>query len=125
MQQGVPISVGGTVRGCPSQDLGVLKAPHFQELHLEVLLAEWRVVEGLTVLCVSPEQIGVKGQSLPSSSTCKSKQDGWDLLSPPCHLSRGTGPADKVFQDCAHLPAFCPVATVQSWAGAALSCLLC
>lgn len=57
------------VRGCPLWDLHVLKAPHFQELHLEVLLAERRVVKGLAVLCVPTEQVGIKGQSLASPST--------------------------------------------------------
>ena len=70
-------------RGCPPRHLGVLKAPHFQELHLEVLLAERRIVEGLAVLRAPPEQVGVEGQSLASPSTCKSKRDGWDLLAPP------------------------------------------
>ena len=88
-RRGVPVSVGGAARGCPPWDLGVLKAPHFQELHLEVLLAERRVVKGLAVLRAPPEQIGVEGQSLASPSTCKSKQDGRDLLSPPCRPSQG------------------------------------
>jgi len=111
--------------GCSPRDLDVLKAPHFQELHLEVLLAERRVVEGLAVLRVPPEQVGVKGQSLASPSTCKSKARWSDLLPPPRHPSQGTIPADGVSQDCTHLSAFCPLATVQSWAGDALGCLLC
>lgn len=86
--RGVPVSVGSAMRGCPPEDLGVLKAPHFQELHPEVLLAEWRVVEGLAVLRAPPEQVGIEGQSLASPSTCKSKQDGWDLLPPSLWLTK-------------------------------------
>lgn len=118
------LHIGSAVRGRPSRDLGVLKAPHFQELHLEVLLAERRVVEGVAVLRAPPEQVGVEGQSLASTSTCKNKQGGWDLLSPPSLPKRDAGPADEVSRDCAHLAAFCPLATAQSRAGATLSCLL-
>lgn len=68
--------------GPAPRDLGVLEAPHLQELHPEVLLAERRVVKGLAVLRVPPEQVGVEGQSLASTSTCKSMPEGWDPRSP-------------------------------------------
>lgn len=67
--QGVPIPMSAVVRGSLPQDLDILKAPHFQELHLEVLLAERRVVEGLAVFRAPPQQVGIKGQSLASPST--------------------------------------------------------
>lgn len=91
---------GGT-RGVSPRELRALEAPHFQELHLEVLLAERGVVEGLAVLRVSPEQAGVQGQGLASPSTCKGERGvgrsslDWrkrGLPSPPLALTRGPEP---------------------------------
>lgn len=82
------------LRGCPLWDLRVLKAPHFQELHLEVLLAERRVVEGLAALCVPPEQVGVKGQSLASPSTWKASRTV-GICSPPLLPQQGHWPSPR------------------------------
>lgn len=99
---GVPVPVGGT-RGVSPRELRALKAPHFQELHLEVLLAERGVVEGLAVLRVSPEQAGVQGQGLASPSTCKSER----RVGPGC-----PGPS---------LPVPCPGLTpLRGWEGLGL-----
>lgn len=90
-------------------DLSVLEAPHLQQLHLEVLLAEWWVVKGLAGFRASPEQVGVEGQCLASPSTCKSTPGtgiwGHPLL-PQQTLARSW--------DCAHLSATFLVATPQS-----------
>lgn len=71
---GVAARGGVPTRGVSPRELRALKAPHFQELHLEVLPAERGVVEGLAVLRASPEQAGVQGQGLASPSTCKSER---------------------------------------------------
>lgn len=90
-------------------DLSVLEAPHLQQLHLEVLLAERRVVKGLAGFRASPEQVGVEGQCLASPSTCKSTPGtgiwGHPLL-PQQTLDRSW--------DCTHLSATFLVATPQS-----------
>lgn len=90
-------------------DLRVLEAPHLQQLHLEVLLAEWRVVKGLAGFRASPEQVGIEGQCLASPSTCKSTPGigicGHRLLSQQT-LARSW--------DCTHLSAIFLVATPQN-----------